>query len=204
MRKLDIFCTAVLLLAAMACGIINFPNTVNNAALTSLNITATIFFLLFWVLMLRLRPAAKTSAFLGLYVFAASIVGFCSLVGEWANIFTKIFTTPAATLFYGVKFINDYKFFYVFMAIVSFSIVIYSLITLVNKKPAPTKAEKAAAKAKAEALAAAEATPAIAESVNLNDTEVVAEAAKYVEMINTFENEELEIKTEDESEQVEQ
>ena len=200
MRKLDIFCTAVLLLAAMACGIINFPNTVNNAALTSLNITATIFFVLFWVLMLRFRPAAKTSAFLGLYVFAASMVGFCSLIGEWANVFTKIFTTPAATLFYGVKFVNDYKFFYVFMAIVSFSIVIYSLITLVNKKPAPTKAEKAEAKAKveAEAIAAAETVPAIAEGVNLDETEVVAEAAKYVEMINTFENEEIETELETE------
>ena len=202
MRKLDIFCTAVLLLAAMVCGIINFPNTVNNAALTSLNITATIFFLLFWALMLRFRPAAKASAWLGLYVFAAAIVGFFSLVGDWANLFTRIFTTPAATLFYGVKFVNDDKFFYVFMAIVSFSILIYSLITLVNKKPAPTKAEKAEAKAKAEA----EAVPAIAEGVNLDETEVVAEAAKYVEMINTFENEEIEATPETvaETEQTEQ
>lgn len=191
MKKLDTFCTAVLLIAAMACGIVNFPNTVNGAEITVLNVTATIFFLLFWALILRFGPAAKVSTWLSLYVFASSMIGLCSILGEWENILTKIITTPALTLFYGIKFIKDNRVFFPIMAVISMALLFFSLVTLANRKPAQPKAKKGKDSPQLEAAEQPAAITEKAESITLSETEVVSEAAKYVEMINSFENKEI-------------
>ena len=204
MKKLDAFCTAVLLIAAMACGIVNFPNAVNGVEISVLNITATVFFLLFWALMLRFGPAAKVSAWLSFYVFSVSIVGVCSILGGWENLFTKIITTPALTLFYGIKFVKDNRVFFPIMAVISFALLFFSLVTLANRKPAQPKAKKGKKAQQEETAVEPAPIPEKAESITLSETEVVSEAAKYVEMINSFENKEIDFAEEPDAQQEEE
>ena len=180
MKKLNLLCTIAMLAAAIACIVVNFASASAGTAVTPTNITATVFFLLFWALMSRLVPASKTSALLALYTMVAGILAICADLGNWASLFTNIITAPAIMMFYGLRFFGSITVLCVAVSIISFVILIYSLITLANKKPVPVKTEKA------------EEPVPVAESVDIPETEMIAEAAKYVENINSFENKEIE------------
>ena len=183
--KLKILATFVMLAAAVACITVNFKVAAANGKIEALNICATVFFLLFWALMCRFEAAAKTSALLALYTMASGIVAICAAAGGWANLFTSIFTAPAIMMFYGINFLNNINILCAVISALSFVILIYSLITLANRKPTPVK------------TAEPEEIEEKAESIDINETELVAAAAEYVEMINTFENKELELPQEE-------
>lgn len=141
-NKTQTICTAALLLGAVIVMAVNFPAGWNGGPPQAANIAATAFYLIFWVLMLRFKPAAKTSALLSLYTMIGSIIGFCSVAGSWGGGFATVILVPiifpAGALFYGLRLIQDFKIFYIVTAAISFVIMIFSLITLVNK---PTKTE---------------------------------------------------------------
>ena len=179
--KLKILATFVMLAAAVACITVNFKVAAANGKIEALNICATVFFLLFWALMSRFEAAAKTSAFIALYTMASGIVAICAAAGGWANLFTSIFTAPAVMIFYGINFLYNMNILCAAISALSFVIFIYSLITLANRKPKPVKNTEA------------EEVEEKAESIDISETELVAAAAEYVEMINTFENKELEL-----------
>lgn len=183
MKKLNLICTIAMLGAAAACIAANFASASSGASVTPTNITATVFYLLFWALMTRFAPAAKTSALLALYSMAAGILAICADLGNWASLLTNIITAPAIMMFYGIRFFGSLTMLCVVISVVSFVILIYSLITLANRKPVQVKTEKTEDTQK---------TEQIAESIDIPETEMIAEAAKYVENINTFENKELE------------
>lgn len=179
--KLKILATFVMLAAAVACITVNFKVAAANGKIEALNICATVFFLLFWALMSRFEAAAKTSALLALYTMASGIVAICEAAGGWANLFTSIFTAPAVMIFYGINFLYNMNILCAVISALSFVILIYSLITLANRKPKHVKNTEA------------EEVEEKAESIDISETELVAAAAEYVEMINTFENKELEL-----------
>ena len=179
--KLKILATFVMLAATVACISVNFKVAAANGKIEALNICATVFFLLFWALMSRFEAAAKTSALLALYTMASGIVAICEAAGGWANLFTSIFTAPAVMIFYGINFLYNMNILCAVISALSFVILIYSLITLANRKPKPVKNTEA------------EEVEEKAESIDISETELVAAAAEYVEMINTFENRELEL-----------
>ena len=179
--KLKILSTVIMLAATVACIVVNFKAASANEKVAAVNICATVFYLLFWALMCRFEAAAKTSALLALYTMASGIVAICAAAGGWANLFTSIFTAPAIMMFYGINFLNNINILCAVIGAVSFVILIYSLITLANRKPTPVK------------TAEPEEIEEKAESIDINETELVAAAAEYVEMINTFENRELEL-----------
>ncbi|MBQ9845202.1 MAG: hypothetical protein IJO54_03880 [Oscillospiraceae bacterium] len=191
-KKLELLSTIAMLVAAIVCIAVNFSEASSGATVTATNITATVFFLLFWALMTRFEAAAKVSAFIALYTTISGIVAICAFMGGWESLFTNVFTAPAIMLFYGIKFINNINVLCGVMSIVSFVILIYSLITLANRKPAPKQAVKAEKAAETEEKS---------ESIDISETELVSAAAEYVEMINTFENKELELPPEESAEQ---
>ena len=78
-----------MLAAAVAVIAVNFKAASSGAAIEAVNITATVFYLLFWALMTRLGPASKISSLIALYTLAAGIVGICADVGGWSNLFTS-------------------------------------------------------------------------------------------------------------------
>ena len=141
-NKTQLVCTISLLLGAVIVIAINFSAGWMGDKPQSVNIAATAFYLLFWVLMLRFKPAAKASSILSLYTMIGSIIGFCATAGEWSGGFVSVIlfplTFPSAALFYGLRFMQDFKIFYLIVAAISFAILIFSLITLVNK---PSKTE---------------------------------------------------------------
>lgn len=130
-------CMVSLLGAALICAVVNFSNGFMGGPPTAVNITATIFFLLFWALMTQFYPAAKTSFFMSIYTLVTAIIGFC-VAGEYlgaANIVISFVIFPCASLFYGLNFLQNFKLFYLIIALISSAIMLFSLITLVNKKP---------------------------------------------------------------------
>jgi len=136
-NKAQTICTAALLLGAIIVIAINFSAGLMGSPPTAVNIAATIFYLIFWVLMLRFKPAAKASALLSLYTMIGCIIGFCSVAGNWGGgIITVLIVPiifPPASLFYGLRIVGGYPLFYMFSAVISFVIMIFSFITLVNK-----------------------------------------------------------------------
>ncbi len=185
-KKLELLSTIVMLAATVACIAVNFSAASKGLSVEAINITATVFFLLFWALISRLETAAKTSALIALYTMVSGVLAICATLGGWASLVTNIITAPAIMMFYGLKFFENMSVLYVIMSIVSFVILIYSLITLANRKPVPVKAEEEKAE-----------EPQTAESIDISETELVSAAAEYVEMINTFENKEIELPQED-------
>jgi len=188
-KKLELLSTIVMLAAVIACIAVNFSVASKGLPVEAINITATVFFLLFWALISRLEAAAKTSALIALYAMVSGVLAICATLGGWASLVTNIITAPAIMMFYGLKFFENMSVLYAIMSIVSFVILIYSLITLANRKPAHTKGEEEKAK-----------EPQIAEkaeSIDISETELVSAAAEYVEMINTFENKEIELPMEE-------
>ena len=135
-NKTQTICTAALLLGAVAVMAINFSAGFMGGPPTAANITATVFYLIFWVLMLRFKPAAKASTFLSIYTMVGSIIGFCSVMGNWGGGIVTVLLVPIifppAALFYGLKIIGSYPVFYMLSALISFTIMIFSLITLAN------------------------------------------------------------------------
>ena len=135
-NKTQLACTISLLLGAVVVMVINFSVGFMGDKPEAVNIAATIFYLIFWILMLRFKPAAKTSSLLSLYTMIGSVVGFCSIAGNWAGGFVSVIlvplTFPVGALFYGLRFMQDFKIFYLITALISFVILIFSLITLVN------------------------------------------------------------------------
>jgi len=140
--KTQTICTAALLLGAVTVMAINFSAGWNGGPPQAVNIAATVFYLIFWVLMLRFKPAAKTSALLSLYTMIGCIIGFCSVAGNWGGGIITVLIVPVifppASLFYGLRIVGGYQMFYILSAVISFVIMIFSLITLVNK---PSKTE---------------------------------------------------------------
>ena len=140
--KTQLICTISLLLGAVIVIAINFSAGWMGDKPQSANIAATAFYLIFWVLMLRFKPAAKASSILSLYTMIGSIVGFCATAGQWGGGFVSVIlfplVFPSGALFYGLRFMQDFKIFYILTAAISFAILIFSLITLVNK---PSKTE---------------------------------------------------------------
>lgn len=185
-KKLELIATIVMIAAAVVCIAVNFPAASAAAPVEAANITATVFFLLFWVLFSRLEVAAKISAYIALYTMVAGVVAFFSTIGGWANLFSNLLTAPAIMIFYGIKFFDNMNALCAVMSVFSFVILIYSLITLVNRKPAPVKQSEEEEKEE----------PPVAESIDISETELVAAAAEYVELINTFENEEIDLPAE--------
>lgn len=184
MKKLNLLCTIAMLAATVACIAVNFSAAAANETVTATNICATVFYLLFWALMSRFVPAAKTTALIALYTMAAGIIAVFAPIGGWESLFTNIFTAPAIMIFYGINFLKNISILCGVFSVISFVILIYSLITLANKKPQPKQVKEEAAENKAPAI-------------EISETEMVAEAAKYVENINTFENKELELPQEE-------
>ncbi len=145
-NKLETLCTVSVVLSAVVCMAVNFNAAFNNLTPNALNMVATVFFLLFWILILRFAPAAKISSILSLSVMIGAIIGFCSVIAGWNSGIVKIllflFVFPPKALFYGVNFLVDDKILYIFIAIFAFVILIFSLITLVNKKTKPENYKK--------------------------------------------------------------
>lgn len=190
MKKLNLLCTIVMLAATVACIVVNFKAAATNEVVEATNICATVFYLLFWALMTRFVPAAKTTALIALYTMVAGMVAIFAPLGGWEGLFTNVFTAPAIMMFYGINFLKNLNILCGVFSVISFIILIYSLITLANKKPQPKKTAEEPVEEKAPAI-------------EISETEMIAEAAKYVENINTFENVELELPQEDEAENAE-
>ena len=167
-NRFQTLCTIVMLALAVVCIAVNFNVAFMGDTPQAVNITVTVFYLLFWALIMRLEPAAKTSAWMALYSMMASIVALCSILGQWGGFGSTLATVlvfPVSSLFYGIRFIPDFRLLYVVTAIISFIILIRSLITVANKKPQQPKQEKHKEPQQAE-------TPLVPEIV---EAEVVAE-----------------------------
>ena len=135
-NKTQLICTISMLLGAIVVIAINFTAFWSGSPVSNVNITATFFYFVFWLLMVRFKPAAKISLLLSLYTLAASILSFCDIHAEWtgiAHLVTVFVSVPSGALFYGIRFFQNLKFFSIITAIRSFVIIILSLITMVNK-----------------------------------------------------------------------
>lgn len=154
-----------MLALAVVCIAVNFNIAFMGDTPQPINITATVFYLLFWALILRLQPAAKTSSWLALYSMVASIVGFCAIFGDWSGFGRTIATVlvfPVSSLFYGIKFVSNFSVFYFIVAMISFVLLICSLITVANPKVPQPKQKKDKQKQPEEKSAA---TPLVPETV---------------------------------------
>ena len=140
-NKTQLLCTIAMLLGAIIVIAINFTAFWNGSPVSAVNITATFFYFVFWLLMVRFKPAAKISLLLSLYILTASVLSLCDIVAEWTGIphlLTTFFAVPSGALFYGIRFLQNLKFFCIITALIGFAMVIMSLITMVNK-PANNK-----------------------------------------------------------------
>lgn len=183
--NLKLICMVSLLGAALICAVVNFSNGFMGGPPTAVNITATIFFLLFWALMTQFYPAAKTSFFMSIYTLVTAIIGFC-VAGEYlgaANIVISFVIFPCASLFYGLNFLQNFKLFYLIIALISSAIMLFSLITLVNKKPKakPQPQPEETETDKTEAAEEAEQDEAPAETETSEDTAKTAEEVAETE-----------------------
>ena len=132
-NKSQLLCTITLLLGAIIVTALNFSVAWSGDKPQATNMAATGFYLLFWVLMVRFKPAAKASALISLYTMVAAILSFLSLSGEWGGFILRAFAAPATAVFYGIKLIESLYIFYILSAVFSFVVLIFSLITMVNK-----------------------------------------------------------------------
>ncbi|MBR2028001.1 MAG: hypothetical protein IKA10_03275 [Oscillospiraceae bacterium] len=165
--KLDTLCKIVVFAATIACIVVNFDAAYASQPVSSANIAATGFYLIFIALMTRFGPASKTITLLSLYSLCASIIGVCGIMGGWTNMAVKIIIAPVVMVFYGIKFFENLTVLYIIISGISMVILVYSLTTLANRKPKQPKQKKTEVKPEEPAK------PEIAETAESAEAEII-------------------------------